>query len=354
VIRNRHARSQAVALPLGLIAPLQREVEPAAPMSWPAAVRASAVLLAQRPGLLAVGLAGFLARGGLLLFALPFVVLPTVVGVGNWIGPTSITAGGPSDRLLWLIGAFVGVGIAGLALGTVAGAFADLHLFRAADAVDAALRGRPARDPRGATALLARLVLIRLLAIVPVSVALAWAANRFGAAAYRELILPDELVTPIVLRVLDRTRDVVAIVIGAWLLGELLGGLAVRHHLRRGDPVPVALLRPIVDLIRRPVTTVVTFALGAVLPLLALAPVLALAWALFGGVRFTLAGGDPVRTLAATILFIAVWCAGLGAAAYVASWRSLLASFEVLRAGRSSAPVAISAPARHRELPAEA
>lgn len=354
MFRHRHARSQALALPLELIAPLELPAAPAARMSWRAAARASMALLSERPGLLAVGLAGYLARGGLLLFALPFLVLPTVVGIGNWMGPTSITAAGPSERLLWLTGAFVAVGVVGLALGTVVGAFADLHLFRAAEAVDAARRGRPPREPGGSKALLARLVLIRLLAIVPVSVALAWAANRFGAAAYRELILPDELVTPIVLRVLDRTRDVVAIVVAAWLFGELLGGLAVRHHLRCGDPIPVALVRPFVDLVRRPITTIVTFTLGAVLPFLVLAPPLALAWLLFGGVRFALADGELARMVAATVVFIAVWAAGLAAAAFVASWRSLLASFEVLRAERAPAPAAVLASARPLDRPAEA
>ena len=327
-------------------------------MSWVGAARASAALLAGRPGLAAVGLAGFLARGGLLLFALPFVVLPTVVGVGNWIGPTSITASGPSERLLWLIGALVGIGIAGLALGTVIGAFADLQLFGAAAGADAVRRGRPARPHRGSKALLARLVLIRLLAIVPVSLALAWSANRFGAAAYRELILPDELVTPIVLRVLDRTRDAVALVIGAWLLGELIGGVAVRHLLRSGDPIPVALLRPVGDLVRRPITTVVTFALGAVLPLVLLAPPLAVTWLLFGVARFALAGGELAWTLAATVLFVVAWGGSLAASAYVASWRSLLASFEVLRGQRTVAPAAIPAPVVSldlaRDLPAEA
>lgn len=323
-------------------------------MSWVGAARASTALLSRRPGLAAVGLAGFLARGGLLLFALPFVALPTVVGIGNWIGPTSITASGPSERLLLLLGTLAGIGIASLALGTVIGAFADVALFRAAAGADAALRGGPVQPPRGSKALLARLVVIRLLALVPVSLALAWTANRFGAAAYRELILPDELVTPIVVRVLDRTRDAVALVIGAWLLGELIGGIAVRHHLRRGDPIPVALLRPLGDLIRRPMTTAVTFALGAVLPFFVLAPPLAIAWLLFGGARVALADAELARTVAATVLFVAAWGLALAAAAYVAAWRSLLASFEVLRAERTAAPVAIPASVVPRDLPAEA
>ena len=316
-------------------------------MSWLAAVRASALLLVERPGLAVTGLAGFLARGGVLLFILPFVTLPTPVGIGNWIGPTSITASGPAERLVWLIGAIVGMLVIGLAIGTVLGSFADLALFRAAGG-----RTRTSgRSRRGvdATLVLLRLVLIRLLALTPLALAVAWSAQRFGAAIYRELILPDELVTPLVLRVLDRTRDAVAIVILAWLAGEFVGGIAVRHHLRRGDPIPVALLRPAVDLVRRPVTTLATFAASAILPVVAVAPPLALAWFLFGGVRFALADGDLVLTIAAVVLFVAAWVSALALAGLVAAWRSLLGSFEVLRAGRD-----VPAPALPMTVPAEA
>ena len=316
-------------------------------MSWLAAARASVLLLVERPGLVVVGLAGFLARGGLLLFVLPFVTLPTPVGIGNWIGPTSITASGPSERLVWLIGAVVAVIVAGLAIGTVIGAFADLALFRAAGG-QARTHGRSRRGV-DATLLLSRLVLIRLLALVPLALALAWSAYRFGAATYRELILPDELVTPLVLRVLDRTRDAVAVVFLAWLAGELIGGVAVRHHLRRGDPIPLALLRPGIDLVRRPITTLATFVVGAVLPILAVAPPLVLCWLLFGGVRFAIAEGDLVRTLAAVALFVAFWAAALGLAGLVAAWRGLLASFEVLRATRE-----VPAPGLPMTRPAEA
>lgn len=316
-------------------------------MSWLAAARASARLLVERPGLVVVGLAGFLARGGVLLFILPFVTLPTPVGIGNWIGPTSITASGPAERLVWLIGAIVAVLVMGLAIGTAIGAFADLALFRAAGG-----RARTSRRSRRGvvvTLLLSRLVLIRLLALAPLALALAWSAQRFGAATYRELILPDELVTPLVLRVLDRTRDAVAIVILAWLLGEFVGGIAVRHHLRRGDPIPVALLRPAIDLARRPMTTLATFVVGAVLPIVGVAPLLALGWFLFGGVRFAIAGGDLVLTIAAVVLFVAAWTAALGLAGLVAAWRSLLGSYDVLRAERD-----VPAPALPMTLPAEA
>ena len=99
---------------------------------WSDAFRASIALLAARPGLIAVALAGFLARGGLLLFILPFVAVPTVVGLGNFIGPTQITASGPTVRLLWLIAGLVAAVVLALALGTTVGALADVALYRAA------------------------------------------------------------------------------------------------------------------------------------------------------------------------------------------------------------------------------
>lgn len=316
-------------------------------MSWLAATRASALLLVERPGLAVVGLAGFLARGGLLLFVLPFVTLPTPVGIGNWIGPTSITASGPSERLLWLMGAIVAILVAALAIGTVLGSFADRALFGAAEGGNRT--GGRSRRRSDTVVVIARLAVIRLLALAPVALALAWSAQRFGAATYRELILPDELVTPLVLRVLDRTRDAVAVVVLAWLLGEFVGGVAVRHHLRRGDPIPLALVRPMIDLVRRPLTTLATFVAGAVVVLVAVAPPLMLCWVLFRGVRAAIGEGHIVMTIAAVMVFVAAWTAALWVAGLVAAWRSMLGSYEVLRAAGH-----VPARALPRTQPAEA
>ena len=47
-----------------------------------------------RPGLWPVALAGFLARGGIVLFVAPVVVAPSLVALATFIGPASITPTG--------------------------------------------------------------------------------------------------------------------------------------------------------------------------------------------------------------------------------------------------------------------
>ena len=66
---------------------------------WREAVVAAVLIVRARPALLAVGLVGFLARGGLILFTLPIVVLPTPTGISNFIGGTALTGAGASDAL---------------------------------------------------------------------------------------------------------------------------------------------------------------------------------------------------------------------------------------------------------------
>ena len=309
----------ATALPLPGTAAQLPAVQVRAP--WSDALRASLALLAQRPGLIAVALAGFLARGGLVLFVLPFVAVPTVVGLGNFIGPTEITASGPTARLLWLIAGLVAAFVLALVLGTLVGALADIALYRAA----AGAHGR------WGSLLMLRVVLIRLLAMVPVGLALAWSANRVGLTVYRELILPQDMVTPMVFRVLSETRDAIAIVIVIWLAGELVGGLAVRQHLRRGGAAPWAFGRAVADLVRRPVTTIGGFALGLLALLAAVTPLLAFAWLLFGGVRYAIGREEITRMFAASVVFVAVWALALVVAGTIAGLRGLLGAFDALR-----------------------
>ena len=141
--------------------------------------------------------AGFLARGGLLLFVLPVVVLPTTVGISNWIGADVVDGVGP-DRVAGLaarrcrdraIVAFL-AGVADRRGGRSAPRSARRAVGSRGGTAPVRPRGagdRPAprRDPPGRP---------RAVRGWPSS----GPANRVAAAAYHELILPDELVTPLV------------------------------------------------------------------------------------------------------------------------------------------------------------
>jgi hypothetical protein len=350
--RSTAPQSLATTLPLpGTAASLPAEGVRA---SWADAARSAAALVAERPGLIAVALAGFLARGGLIPFILPFVAVPTVVGLGNFIGPTQITASGPTIRLLWLVAGLVAAVVLALAVGTVVGALSDIALYRAAAGAQAGRgsAGGGQRRPGAGTVL--RVVLIRLLAMVPVGFALAWSANRIGMSVYAELVLPQDMVTPMVVRVLYETRDAVAIVIATWLAGELVGGLAVRHHLRRGGSVPRAFGGAVVELVRRPVRTVGGFAVGVAALVVTVAPLLGFAWLVFGGVRYAIGRDEITRLFAAAVLFVAAWAVALVVAGTVSALRGLLGAFDALRvpAPRASS-VARVAPSGLAATPAE-
>jgi len=60
-------------------------------MSWGAGLAAALLVILPRPASWIVGLAAFLVRGGILLFLLPIVVLPSPVGLANILGPTVAT-----------------------------------------------------------------------------------------------------------------------------------------------------------------------------------------------------------------------------------------------------------------------
>ena len=56
-------------------------------------LRASLAAVLGRPRWWLIALAGYLVRGGLLLFLVPIVVLPTPAGLANAVAPTLVEIG---------------------------------------------------------------------------------------------------------------------------------------------------------------------------------------------------------------------------------------------------------------------
>ena len=201
------------------------------------------------PGLWPVALAGFLARGGLVLFVAPVVVPPSLVALATFIGPASITPTGPTTGLIVRIALGIGLLVAALLAGVVVGAIAEIAL------ISAGADGRRPGDR-----LLRRVVLIRLVSLLPVAVVFAIGIQRLGQIVYLELTLPTDLVTPIVIRVAAQAPEIVGAILVAWIFGETWGGLATRLAVLRGDGAGRALAGGLGLFARRIV---------AVLPLLA-------------------------------------------------------------------------------------
>ncbi len=277
----------------------------AAALSWRRGAAAALSLAAGRPALWLYALIAFLARGGLLVLALPIVVLPTFLGIANVVGPASVSAAGPSPRLVALVAAGV-AGVTALVLvGTAIAAAAETALHRATvapdpdDAVEPAGPGgtRPPDGPPaagstrppdglpdgggsfmvlapavGAGRATARVFALRVVLLVPVVAVGALAVPAWVAVAYRELTLPSDVAAPLLLRVLAGAPRASSAVLVAWLGAEIVGGFATRRAVLFDASAARALGSAVVDPFRAPVGTTATAVSAIGLSVLALAP----------------------------------------------------------------------------------
>jgi hypothetical protein len=204
-----------------------------------------------------VALAGFLLRGGIVLLALPSVVLPSVIGIA---GVTGIDAfgidGRPTPWLYEMVAIAVGAAILWLALASFIGSLIDVWLIEATtDATDRpARRGRPLPD----IGLLLDMVAVRGICLLPVAAAVAWASARIYTTAYAELTSPSNLATPLPVRVVENTADAVIVVFLVWLAMETIAALAVRRLVFSGGGVGRSILGTLAQMIRRPLSTAFT------------------------------------------------------------------------------------------------
>jgi hypothetical protein len=283
---------------------------------------ASLLAVLERPATWPLALLGFLIRGGFLLVLAPIIVLPTAIGLANAVAPvlTSALLSGLTATVLLLI---VGVGAAGMAWllggGLLAGAAEaeGVRLLADDETVD---RAGLTAESRGGLAW--RILTVRMIAHLPLLLALAWGATRVVAAIYREFTVPVDTVTPLVLRVVRAVPEAIALIVIAWLIGEVLGGLAARRVVMAEASIPRAIGWALRHAVRHPLQTVVLL----IVPLLTLVAVLlpsaAAASAAWMAIRVTLADGlPPILTLVAVLLLVVVWAGQLALIGLVTAWR---------------------------------
>jgi len=295
---------------------------------WLAGVTAASVHVFEHPSTWPVGLAGFLARGGIVLFLVPILPLPSPVGLANIVGPTAATPSGPSPEAAGIIAAVTGVLLASLLVGTAVGALTDAYLAETFEA--------PGEDIRLNLGLLGRLVGVRLAVLVPVGLAIAIAVGPLVEATYRQLISPYDLATPLVSRVLREVAPSIALVVAVWLLAEIVGGLAVRSIVLRNDSMGAALGHAIGHLVRRPALSLATTALGLAGLALAVGPPMAAAsvvWSLLQAllVQSFAPGGDAGMILFVGVSLVGIWTGGLILGGIASAWRGLLWTAELAR-----------------------
>ncbi len=305
-------------------------------LPWRSAMAAAFVVTLVRPASWVVGLAGFLAGGGIVLFTWAIVVLPTPTGLQNALGTpmSKLVLGTPTPELLALAAAAL-VGILAVACaGLLAGAWAEREgIDMALDAAEGEglIATRP--DLQGAPGT-GRVALVRLASLVPPVIAAALAWQPLYDVTYRELVLPSELVTPLPLRVIGQLPWLLAGVAATWLLSDAAASAGVRRLVLERRSVPAAWALGWAALVRRPHRVLGTALAGIGALVLLTGPSLLAAAVGWGRVRDLVgAGPEPIPALAAVLVWVSIWLGGLVLTGVGAAFRSAAATLEAVRRG---------------------
>lgn len=309
---------------------------------WASGVGGATGATLGRPDTWPVALVGLLVRGGLVPFALPIVVLPTMTGLATALGPAvvSIALGQPDAGVARFVALVVGTAVAWLVANVLLGALTDAVVVRA---IADEILDRP-RATRVRSVEVGRIALVRAAAHLPLLVAAAWGASRLVAVAREELIMPSDLSVPIVLRVIGGAPEVIALLGLAWLGGEAVGELAVRSVLLEGSSAAGGLGRAIVLGLAHLPAVLGTLALGSLgLVVLVVPPMIAVSVAWSGERGVLLGDGPVVAAVVGSVVLSMAWLGALALASLAATWRSALWTAEALRHGSdrpSEAPLA--------------
>lgn len=295
------------------------------------AVAAGVVVTLVRPATWVVALAGFLAGGGIVVLAWPITVLPTPSGLQNMLGaPISTLAfGDPSPELVQAAATLAVVAAVLFAAGMLTGAWAErrgipLVLDAAADEGYTQRVAPPGHAPGPG-----RVALVRCLSLVPPAVVLALSWPTLYNATYQELILPEDLATPLPVRVIAKVPLVLAALLVAWLLADAAAGVAVRRLVLERRGVAAAWALGWADVARRPHRILPVALLGDLVLALTTGPALAAAALAWVRVRevLELGGGSPIGIVAVGA-WVAIWLGAVALAGVGAAVRSALLTLE--------------------------
>jgi hypothetical protein len=287
-----------------------------------------------RPRWIAMSLAAFLVRGGVLLVLLPMVALPSIAGLAASFGQVLVgfVFGEPSAAALALAAALVLALAAWLAASANIGAWLDTALAAEAAGDEDLLSARPAIERPAAH----RAAAARLPAHLPTAVAIAFAASRIIDVGYAEFLQPGDPATPILLRVAGRAPEAVAALAITALVGEAAGGIAVRL-LMTGSTVPGAVARGFARLVRP--SGLATFLLTDAVIVAIGVPYWAAVSTSWDDARIALVDGGAGTAAGLAIgLFLATWLAGLAILAVAIAWRATAWTAEVFRAAPAKRP----------------
>jgi hypothetical protein len=248
------------------------------------------------------------------------------------LGPliTPLYFGRVEPSTLALLGSGVAALIAWIVCGSWIAAATEVVLVR--DAHQAAIEeGLPtvADRPPGRL-LISRAAAAHLLALTPLVLVLGLGSVQIFGVAYRELVNPTDS-SSIVLRVVAGASGPVAAIVIVWILGELVGGMAVRRIVLTDEPVVGAVLRSAVDLVRRPVGALIAPLATIAILVIDLAAVLVAVVLVWNEVRSRLVRplDEPLATAISLGTLGAAWCLALLVTGLIDAWRSVASTFEL-------------------------
>jgi hypothetical protein len=284
-----------------------------------------------RPSTWPLALGAFLLRGGFVLVLIPIVVVPTPVGIGNLVAPAAnaISLGAvPIGFVLACVGIGLGVvlwlGLAGWLAGLLEAAAIGIVARERASAAAGVAGGlsAPVDDqPRPSDA--GRILACRLACLAPLAIAVALGAVRLVFVTYQELTLPSDTATPIVIRVLHDAPDVPIAIVVIWMSGEILAAVAARRVVLAGEGVRAALRSALGLVVRRPLAALLRFWLPTIVLAVVIVAAALTSSAAWSAVKASVASSaDPLATMVTTVVFVALWLAGLALIALVSAWRA--------------------------------
>jgi hypothetical protein len=324
--------------------------EPAATSrSWGWWLLTAALVSLSRPSAWPIALAAFLLRGGIVALALPLLVLPTPSGIADVLYPSlrDLYLGNPSRELVLVIRALAATAAALFLAANLVAAWLETELVGAAADDEEAGPARVRAPRRRGVRVVGPAFVVRLVAHVPLVVALVWGVAALGDATYRELIRPTDAQEAILLRVLASTPGPLVAVAVSWLAGEVAGGLALRRVVLHGEGVSGALRGAWRDLVAMPRTTLGTLILtDGALAVGVVSSVIASALAA-ERLRITLGLGLDGWELAFSLgLFVGLWLMTLVLAGLLTTFRSIAWTFEEIRRTRLRAGAGAAVDAR--------
>jgi hypothetical protein len=290
---------------------------------------ASFLAVLERPSTWAFALVGFLVRGGWLIVLAPIVVLPTAVGIANVMAPLleDIAFGRNTENVVRSGGAALVVVLAWLFVGGLLAAATEIETVRRTAASAELGRVRAASHSGGT----GRVFVVRVVALFPLIVALAWAAFRFVGVGYREFTNPSDVALPVAARILIGAPDAGLGILAGWLFGEIVGGTAARRIALAGDGVGSALGGGVRVFRARPGRSIALAALSALVLVLVLTITAIASGTAWDALRGALAEGDAsIATSLILVLFVGLFAGALVLIGLVTAWRSAVWTAEVL------------------------